>query len=85
MLFGQIFNAVKLVLIIGPIVVGIFFLQPYFKQVFSAYNELLGGGSGQTLLNGGGALKGLLNNQNDKTIEDYAKALENSGINLKSR
>lgn len=85
MLFGQIFTAIKLVFIIGPIVVGIFFLQPYFKQIFGAYNGLLGSGSGQTLLNGSSALQGLLNNQNDKAIENYAKTLESSGINLKSR
>ena len=85
MLWGQIFSAIKIILIVGPIVVGIFFLQPYFKQIFSTYSQLLGNGTGQTLLNGGGALKGLLGGQTDTTIEDYNQILENNGINLKSR
>ena len=85
MFWGQVFGALKIILIIGPIVVGIFLLQPYFKQIFSTYSQLLGNGTGQTLLNGSGALKSLLNSQTDQTIEDYAKVLENSGINLKSR
>lgn len=85
MLMGQILNVVKLVLIIGPIIVGIFFLQPYFKQIFGAYNELLGGGSGQTLLNGGGALQGILGSNNESALENYSRILENNGINLKSR
>ena len=85
MFLGQILNVVKLVLIIGPIIVGIFFLQPYLKQIFSTYSELLGGGWVRTRLDGGGALQEILGNTNEDTIKNYSQILENSGVNLKSR
>jgi len=85
MLIGQVLNIIKIILIIGPIIVGIFFLQPYFKQIFSTYNELLGGGSGQTLLNGGNVLQGILGNTDQDVIKNYSQILESNGLNLKSR
>lgn len=85
MFVGQVLNVIKIVLIVGPIIVGIFFLQPYFKQIFSTYNELLGGGTGASLLNGSSALKEVLGNTNQDQIDAYTKILENNGINLKSR
>ncbi|MDP1709322.1 MAG: hypothetical protein Q8L21_00335, partial [Candidatus Komeilibacteria bacterium] len=75
MLVGQIIGGIKLVLIVGPIILGVIFLQPYLKQLMGTYNDLLGGGSGQTLLNGTGLIKDVLNSQ----------SLEGTGINLKSR
>ena len=85
MLVGQILNVIKIVLIVGPIIVGIFFLQPYFKQIFSTYSQLLGGGSGQSLLNGGSALQEILGNTDADLIKNYSQILQNNGINLKSR
>ncbi|OJI07622.1 hypothetical protein BK004_00855 [bacterium CG10_46_32] len=51
-LFGQIFNVVKIVLILGPIIVAIIYLPSLLKQWVGAYSELLGGGTGQTILEG---------------------------------
>lgn len=52
MLMGQILGAIKLVLILAPLIAAIVFLPPYLKQAFSTYSELLGAGSGQTLMPG---------------------------------
>ena len=52
-LFSQIFTVVKVILIVGPIVISIIYLPPLLKEAFGTYQELLGGGTGQTLLEGG--------------------------------
>ncbi len=51
-LFGQVLNVVKVVLIAGPVILAIIYLPPLLGQWFSAYTELLGGGTGQTILEG---------------------------------
>lgn len=82
MLMGQIMGAIKLVLILGPLIVAILFLPPYLKQAFSTYNELLGSGSGKTLMNGNDAVRELLKGDINETIKNYTQP---NGINLKSR
>lgn len=51
-LFGQVLNVVKVVLIAGPIILAIIYLPPLLGQWFGAYSELLGGGTGTTILQG---------------------------------
>lgn len=51
-MFGQVLNIVKVVLIAGPIILAIIYLPPLIQQWFGAYAELLGGGTGQTILEG---------------------------------
>ncbi|OIO48599.1 MAG: hypothetical protein AUJ34_02830 [Parcubacteria group bacterium CG1_02_41_12] len=53
-LFGQILNVIKIVLIIGPIVLAIIYLPPILRQFLSTYSDLLDGGTGSTILQGGG-------------------------------
>lgn len=51
-LFGQVLSIVKVVLIAGPIIIAIIYLPPLLQQWFGAYTDLLGGGTGQTMLEG---------------------------------
>lgn len=60
-LFGQVLNVVKVVLIIGPIIIALIYLPPLIKQWFGAYSELLGGGTGQTILEGNSFINNLFN------------------------
>lgn len=62
-LFGQIMNVVKIVLIIGPIIIAIIYLPSIIKEFFGTYSELLGGGAGKTLIEGGGFVNQLLETQ----------------------
>jgi len=62
-LFGQIMNVVKIVLIMGPIIIAIIYLPPIIKEFFRTYSELLGGGTGKTLLEGSGFVNQLLDAQ----------------------
>ncbi|MBI1961676.1 MAG: hypothetical protein HYS45_03170 [Parcubacteria group bacterium] len=61
LLFGQILNVVKIVLIIGPIIIALIYLPPLIKQLFGTYSELLGGGTGQTILEGTGFINSIFN------------------------
>lgn len=67
--FAQVATVVKIILIVGPLIVAALFLPPYLKQIFSSYKELLGNGTGQTTVQGGGFIKNLfgvdLNNLQD--------------------
>ena len=64
-LYGHIFNVVKIVLIVGPIILAILYLPPLLEQVFGTYSELLGGGTGQTLLEGNSFINKLFQNTNN--------------------
>ena len=61
MLFGQVLNVVKVVLIIGPIIVALIYLPPLIQQLFGTYSDLLGGGTGQTILEGTGFINSIFN------------------------
>ncbi|MBI2637030.1 MAG: hypothetical protein HYW81_02455 [Parcubacteria group bacterium] len=51
-LFAQVLGVVKVVLIVGPIIIALIYLPPLLSQWFGAYTELLGSGTGQTILEG---------------------------------
>lgn len=54
--FQKVMSFVYFLLIVGPLVLGIIFLPPLLKNVFSQYSELLGGEGGfniESLLKGG--------------------------------
>ncbi|MBU2576002.1 hypothetical protein KKF64_02855 [Patescibacteria group bacterium] len=53
-LFGQILNVIKVVLIIGPIIIAIIYLPSIIREFISTYSDLLGGGTGNAILQGGG-------------------------------
>ena len=53
LLFAQILNVIKVILIVGPIILAILYLPPLIRQALGMYTELIGGGTGQTLLEGG--------------------------------
>ncbi len=57
-LFGQVVNVIKIVVIIGPIILAFIYLPQLLGNVLGTYNELLGGGTSQTLLEGNSFLKG---------------------------
>lgn len=52
--FGQVLNVLKIVLIIGPIVLAIIYLPPIIREFISTYSDLLGSGTGSTILQGSG-------------------------------
>ena len=64
-LYGHIFNIIKVVLIVGPIILAILYLPPLLQQVFGTYSELLGGGTGQTILEGNSFMNRLFQNTNN--------------------
>ena len=70
--FQKVMSFVYFFLIVGPLVLGIIFLPPLLKNVFSQYSELLGGEGGfniESLLKGGQAPAGLnLNNLDLKNL-----------------
>lgn len=43
--YGQIMGVVKIVLIVGPLIVGAFYLAPLLKQTLGLYSGLLGTGA----------------------------------------
>lgn len=43
--YGQVLGVVKIVLIVGPLIVGAFYLAPLLKQTLGLYSGLLGGGT----------------------------------------
>jgi len=53
-LFGQILNVIKIILIIGPIIIAVIYLPSIIREFISTYSDLLGGGAGSTILQGGG-------------------------------
>jgi hypothetical protein len=62
-LYGHIFNIIKIVLIVGPIIVAILYLPPLIQSLLGTYTELLGGGTGQTVLQGNGFINQLFGQQ----------------------
>src|SRR3989344_522717 len=51
-LFGQIFTVVKIVLIVGPLILAIVYLPSLLREAMGTYSDLLGGGTGSTLIEG---------------------------------
>ena len=43
-MWGQVLAFVKIILVVGPLILGFLYLQPYLKSVFGTYQDLLGGG-----------------------------------------
>jgi len=41
MRWSQIFGVLKILLIVIPLILGIIYLQPYFKQIVEGYQQLL--------------------------------------------
>lgn len=68
MLWAQIFGFLKLLIILVPIVLAIFYLPPLLKDIFAQYQGLLGFDGGNLIGNLlGGSMDGLdLNNINVK-------------------
>ncbi|MAG28747.1 hypothetical protein CL632_01175 [bacterium] len=64
-LFAQILNVLKVVLIIGPIILAILYLPPLIEQLLGTYSELLGGGTGQTILEGNSFVNKLFDSTNE--------------------
>lgn len=62
-LFGQVLGLIKLVLIIGPLIAAALYFTPYLKEMFGTYENLLGAGTGQSLLQGNSLLQSVLNGQ----------------------
>ena len=62
-LFGQILNVIKVILIVGPIVLAIIYLPAIIRDFISTYSDLLGGGTGSTLLQGSGLVDQLFESQ----------------------
>lgn len=58
-LMGQILNAVKIVLIAGPIIIAIIYLPPLIRSMIGTYSDLLGSGTGNTMIEGGGFIQEL--------------------------
>lgn len=52
-LFAQIFTVVKIILIIGPIILAIIYLPPFFKEALGTYRDLYGNGTGDSIINSG--------------------------------
>ena len=59
-LFAQILSIVKIIIIVGPIILAILYLPPLLSGALDTYSELLGGGTGQTLMEGNSFLNQLL-------------------------
>jgi len=59
-LFSQILSIVKIIIIIGPIILAILYLPSLLSGAFSTYSDLLGGGTGQTVIEGNSFLNKLL-------------------------
>ncbi|MDP3995104.1 MAG: hypothetical protein Q8P78_00630 [bacterium] len=60
-LFSQVLNVIKVVLIAGPVILAIIYLPPLIQEWFGAYTELLGGGTGQTVLQGNSFINNFFN------------------------
>jgi len=59
-LFAQILSIVKIIIIVGPIILAILYLPPLLSGAFSTYSDLLGSGTGQTVIEGNSFLNKLL-------------------------
>jgi len=64
MMMGQIINVVKIILIIGPIILVLFYLPPLIREAMSTYSDLLGGGTGQTIMESNGFLENIFGAKN---------------------
>lgn len=62
-LFGQIFTIVKMILIVGPIILAILYLPQLVREAVGAYSDLLGGGTGSTIIEGSGFVNQLFGGQ----------------------
>ncbi len=58
-LISQILNVVKVLLIIGPIIIAIIYLPPIIREFLNVYSNLLGEGTGSTVMESGGFLEKL--------------------------
>lgn len=61
-LFGQIFSVVKIILIIGPIILALMYLPPLFKEALKGYGDILGDGTGDSVINSSNFLQDYLGN-----------------------
>ena len=59
-MFGQVITVIKIVLIIGPLILALVYLPPLIREALSTYDNLLGGGTGQTIIEGNDFLKDVL-------------------------
>lgn len=50
--FQQVMSVIYIILIVAPIILGIVFLPPLLKNIFSQYQSLLGGEGGGNLIEG---------------------------------
>lgn len=62
-LFGQIAGVIKIILVVVPLIAGVIYLGPLLKQALGAYQGLLGGGTGETVLQGGNLWEAVLQNK----------------------
>ena len=60
-MFGQVINVIKIVIIVGPIILALVYLPPLIREAFGTYNDMLGAGTGQTIIEGNKFLKDVLN------------------------
>jgi hypothetical protein len=62
-MFAQILGVVKVIIIVGPIILAILYLPPLISEALGTYSDLLGSGTGQTVLEGNSFLKQLFGGQ----------------------
>ncbi len=58
-LFAQIFTIVKIIIIVGPIILAVIYLPQIIREAIATYSELLGGGTGTTIIEGSGIVNKL--------------------------
>jgi len=68
MFWQNVWNFLKILIIVVPIIIGIIYLPPLLKGVFQQYQSLLGGGDGLNLENLGnsGLLESLMKGSGEK-------------------
>ena len=69
-MWGQVLAFVKIILIVGPLILGFLYLQPYIKSMFGTYQDLLGTGA---------KLDDNTNNQTGGNLLEQFKKLKDSG------
>ena len=80
-LWQRIFSALKILIIVVPIIIGIIYLPPLLKDLINQYQSILGLGGGEAgsmldLLKGGAGGLGLDNIDVNKTPLDIQKLLK---------
>lgn len=71
--FQKVMSFIYFIIIVVPIVLSIIYLPPLLKNIFSQYQEVLGGGSIQGLLEGGAGNLNLNNVDVKKLPPDLQK------------